>query len=136
MKSDYEALLKKARSELPEKVFEQKRFVIPEPELDIEGNKTILRNFKDISQAISRDSNHLMKFLLREFGTSGNIEGVRAVFQGKFFPDVVREKINRYINEFVFCLECKKPDTHIEKKGRQNILRCDACGARHPVRSL
>ena len=55
---DYGALLKRAREQLPEEVFKDVRFEIPEPETFIEGSKTIIRNFKEIAKSIDRDANY------------------------------------------------------------------------------
>jgi len=33
------------------------------------------------------------------------------------------------------CSECSRPDTHLVKKGRQLLIRCDACGAFRSVKS-
>jgi len=43
--------------------------------------------------------------------------------------------IEQYVEEFVLCRECKKPDTEIIKEGKFSMLHCLACGAKHPVNS-
>jgi translation initiation factor 2 subunit 2 len=40
-----------------------------------------------------------------------------------------------YIDTFVMCSECNKPDTHLVKQGRTMLIRCDACGAFRSVKS-
>lgn len=84
---DYEKLLEKAYQELPENVKHHKsRFEVPGALVTIEGNKTIIENFKDIADALNRDPQHLLKFLLREIATAGTLEGRRVVLQGRFTP--------------------------------------------------
>jgi translation initiation factor 2 subunit 2 len=136
MPEDYEQLLNSALDQIPRAVFESARFQIPEAEVVTVGNRTIVRNFKAIATAINREPDHLMKYLLRELGAAGGIQGVQATFQGKFSNTVMNERIRRYVEEFVLCRECKKPDTKLERRERAYILRCEACGARTSVRGI
>jgi translation initiation factor 2 subunit 2 len=136
MSEDYESLLNRALDQIPKAVFETSRFQIPEAEVVTVGNRTIVRNFRAIAAAINRDPEHLMKYLLRELGAAGGAQGAQAVFQGKFSNATVDERIRRYVEEFVLCRECKKPDTRLERRERVYILRCEACGARTSVRGI
>ena len=136
MPEGYEQLLDRALDQIPKTVFESARFQIPEAEVATIGNRTIIRNFKGIATAINREPSHLMKYLLRELGAAGEVQGVQAVFQGKFSNTIVDERIRRYVEEFVLCRECKKPDTKLERRGRVYMLRCEACGARTSVRGI
>ena len=74
-----------------------------------------------------------MKFLLKELATKGEIEGQKANFQGVFSNHVINSKIETYVKIYVLCPECGKPDTKTIKEDRQNFVKCEACGARHPV---
>lgn len=136
MEEDYEKLLEKAIEQIPKAVFESSRFQIPEADITTVGNRTILRNFKTIATTFNREPEHLMKYLLRELGVAGDIQGAQAVFQGKFSAATVQDRIRRYAEEFVLCKECGKPDTRLEKRERVYLLRCEACGARNPVRGV
>lgn len=132
----YENMLDRALSELPEKVFEKSRFEIPKSDSFTMGNRTIIRNFQEIAQKMNRDPNHLMKFLSGELATSGNFESRGAVFQGRFSQYQINEKIEKFATTYVLCHECGKPDTRLVKEGRITFLQCEACGARHSVRSM
>ena len=132
----YEEMLDRAISKLPEKVFEQSRFEIPKSDSFTMGNRTIVKNFQEIAQRMNRDPNHLMKYLSGELATSGNFESRGAVFQGRFSNHQINEKIERYASTYVLCHECGKPDTKLLKEGRIVFLQCEACGARHSVRSI
>ena len=136
MTYNYEELLERARSQLPKEVLEKKRFEIPRLELITVGKRTIIRNFGDIADTFNRDANHLMKYLTRELATAGDVEGRRAVFQGRFTENQIWDRINDYAKEYVLCHECGKPDTHIIKQGRVHLLKCEACGARSSIRSF
>ncbi|MDR1819557.1 MAG: translation initiation factor IF-2 subunit beta [Methanobrevibacter sp.] len=132
----YEDLLTRAIDQLPPEIFETKRFVVPRAYSDIQGNRTFIKNFKEISESLNRDPQHVLKFLLRELGTAGNIEGSRAIMQGKFTHYLINERIDEYIEKFVYCQECNRPDTQIIREGRIFILKCSACGAKAPLKTL
>jgi len=132
---DYEKLLDDARDSLPTDLFEGARFEMPKIKTIIVGNKTLIKNFRELVNTFRRDENHLLKFLLGEMATSGNIEGSQAVFQGKFSFNFIQDKVQKYADAFVLCPECKKPDTTIIKEGRIYFLRCEACGAKHPIKN-
>lgn len=134
--AEYEELLDRALEQVPKAVFEKSRFQIPEADVVVVGNRTTLRNFRAIAGAINRDPEHLMKYLHRELGAAGNMEGNQAVFQGKFVKSVVDDRIKRYVEEFVLCHECGKPDTKLIRRERIQMLKCEACGARASVRSV
>lgn len=104
--------------------------------MTIEGNKTIIENFKDIAEALNRDPQHLLKFLLREIATAGTLEGKRVVLQGRFTPYLIANKLKKYIKEYVICPVCGSPDTKIIKRDRFYFLKCEACGAETPIQHL
>lgn len=133
MTENYDKLLDRALAQVPETITKRERFEIPNVEIDISGNQTSIQNLKSISDELNRAPDHLMKYLLKEIGTAGNREGVRGVFQGRFKKRSVQDRINRYVEEFVICPECQKPDTKLIKEGRITLLKCEACGARSSV---
>jgi len=133
---DYENLLDQARESLPKNLFDGARFEMPKIKAITVGNKTIIKNFRELVNTFRRDENHLIKFLLGEMATSGNIEGSQAVFQGKFTLNFISDKVQKYADNYVLCPECNKPDTKIIKEGRIYFLRCEACGAKHPIKNI
>jgi translation initiation factor 2 subunit 2 len=136
MKMNYEEMLKRARSQLPPEILEHKRFDIPRPRCSVIGMRTIFRNYKEICDALNRDPHHLLKFLSREMATAGTVDRSRVVFQGKFRYDTFERLIKRYVDEFVTCPVCKRPDTKIIKEKRLYFLICEACGAKSSIRPV
>jgi len=130
---DYDALLERAKDKLPQKLESHDRFQVPEPDVMIEGKTTVVRNFGDIADVLRREPDHILGFLLRELGTAGTLEGRRVVFKGKVTTSQVTDRIKAYVDEYVLCSECNRPDTKIVKDGRVLILVCETCGARRPV---
>ncbi|MBT4376678.1 translation initiation factor IF-2 subunit beta [archaeon] len=131
----YEQLLESAYDKV--KVIEGtgERFEIPKIEGHFEGKKTILTNFLQIASHLRRDVEPFQKFLLKELATKGNIERERLILNNKISSKKINPKIEQYVNEFVLCQECKKPDTELIKEGKFTMIHCLACGAKHPVRS-
>ena len=136
MKSSYRELLKRAHSQLPPEVLEHKRFEVPRVRSGTIGMRTYIVNFKEIADALNRDPQHLLRYLAREMATAGTVDGVRAIFQGKFRSDALDRLVQRYVEEFETCPVCKGPDTKIVKEKRLSFLVCNACGARSSIRQL
>ena len=134
MVDSYETLLRKAYSNMPEPSEAHDRFTVPEPKSYIEGKTTVLENFAEIADVARRDQDHLLKYLLGELGTAGKIDGNRAIFNGKFESALINGLIKSYVEDYVICSECGKPDTRLVKDDRVTLLRCDACGGHRPVR--
>lgn len=131
----YEKLLDRAYEQV--KVIEGsgERFEIPKIEGFFEGKKTILTNFSQIASHIRREEEHFLRYLLKELAVKGYIDKDRVIITGKASSKKIQPKIEQYVNEFVICKECGKPDTELTKDGKTLMLHCLACGAKHPVRS-
>lgn len=136
MKTSYKEMLARARSQIPQEVFEHKRFEVPKVRSFTLGMRTIIQNFGEICNMLNREQNHLMKFLTREMATKANLESGRAIFQGKFPSDTIDRLIKRYVDDFIVCPVCKGPDTKIVKEKRFTFLVCEACGARSSIRHV
>ena len=129
-------MLNDAYRELPPKVFKRERFKVPRPVCTVFGSRTIFHNFKEICDVLNRDPVQVLKYLSKEMATAGTFDGTRAIFQGKFQPDTFERLIERYLNQFVMCPVCKRPDTKIVKEKRLHFLVCEACGARSSVKPI
>ena len=132
---DYKNLLKKIIESTPKKEIVEDRFKLPKAEIFYEGNTTVIKNFDKIADAINRTPDLILKFLLGGVGTAGELVGTRVVFQGKIPAKSIQDKIKEYIDTYVMCSECNRPDTHLVKQGRTILIRCDACGAVRSVKS-
>lgn len=134
--SEYSALLKRAREQLPEVVFERERFEIPKVRGHLEGAKTVVTNFAQLASQLRRPADHMLKFILRELATPGEINRAGLLVLGSKVPaSRINEKIRQYANEFVLCPDCGKPDTELKREGEFAFLKCSACGSKHPVRA-
>jgi translation initiation factor 2 subunit 2 len=133
MSDDYLSLLDRAKAQLPETIEKHERFTVPEPDVFQEGKTTVLKNFGEIVDALRREPDHLLQYLLKELGTPGTVDGRRVIFKARLTPQQIKDRITTYTETFVLCSECGRPDTHINREGRILILECEACGAHRPV---
>ncbi|MGC8645654.1 MAG: translation initiation factor IF-2 subunit beta [Thermoplasmata archaeon] len=129
---NYEELLKKVKSAVTKRE-DKIRFQIPQPEVITEGKLTIIKNFKDIVDMINRDENHVFKYLLKQFGLSGEISDGRLILKGKPPEGAIDKAIDEYLRTYVQCYECGNFDTEIKRENRNEIVRCKACGAERPL---
>lgn len=132
----YKQMLKEARKKLPSDITKESRLEIPQSRIIIQGTRTFITNFTEITNSIRRKPKHLAKYLFRELAKPGHIEGNRLILQGRVIKSLIDKKINDYVKEFVCCNECNRPDTHFEKEGRITFLKCEACGAKQVVRRI
>ncbi|MBS3761358.1 translation initiation factor IF-2 subunit beta [Halodesulfurarchaeum sp.] len=131
---DYEEQLERALEEKPDIAEKESRFEVPDPDLRTEGNVTILENFQDLLGAVDRGTDHVLKFLQDEFGTSAQIDDRdRARLTGQFNKSRVAAAIDEYVEAYVICPECGLPDTNLTREQGAELLECDACGARSSV---
>ena len=133
---DYEILLDSAYKEVKQVSTNGDRFEIPKIEGHFEGKKTILTNFLQIASHIRRSPEHFQKYLLKELAAAGQLEGDRLILNITVPSEKINQKVEQYVNDFVLCKECGKPDTEIIKEDRLSQIHCLACGAKHPVSKI
>jgi translation initiation factor 2 subunit 2 len=129
----YDKLLDEAYEKVKKVELNKERFEIPKIQGHFSGKKTILTNFSQIVSYLRRGAEHFQKYLLKELAVSGKREGDRLVLNKNISRERIDKKIENYVDDYVLCKECKKPDTEIIKEGRLNFLHCLACGAKHPI---
>lgn len=128
----YDALLNRAIAKSPNFSSSGERFVVPRPKTFIEGRTTVWDNFEEIRDKVNRED-HFLKYLLKEMGTAGKVEGNRLILQGRFTSDSIAALVEEYVGEYVRCAECGRPDTKLVKYERITTLKCDACGAQRSI---
>jgi translation initiation factor 2 subunit 2 len=130
---DYEKLLKEAKKKLPKVSEKKERFDIPKIKGHIQGNRTVLSNFTQIAQYLGRNPEHVLKYILKELATPGEIKKTGTIIGSKVSASRINEKIISYAEKYVLCKECGKPDTKLEKEHNIIYVKCMACGARKTV---
>ena len=130
----YKKMLKEAMERVPESIKAGKRFEMPKVVAMEEGNKTIVKNFKDILDVLRRDEKHLSKYFFTQLATPGTVKGSTIILQRRVSQKLLQSKLEDYVKEYVYCKACGNPDTKIVKEGRVDFMVCEACGAKGPLK--
>lgn len=132
---DYEKLLNNIYSNLPDKVTSSERFEMQKFEYFAEGNKTIVKNFKSVTDKIRRDPVVVAKYFSKELAVPADLQGERLILQRKLMGDILNKKLEEFVLKYVMCKQCNRPDTNIQELGHgMRQLMCESCGARTPIR--
>lgn len=130
---EYEELLSSAFEKI-NKVDKCERFEIKKVNVIQEGNnKTWITNFVQLSIYLRRDQEHFAKFLYKNLAAYGEIVGERLLLGRKISPEMIQRKVELYVNQYVCCPECKKPDTELVEENGRLYLKCLACGVKKEV---
>merc|ERR1711966_58901 len=81
---------------------------------------------------MKRPMDHVMQFVLAEFGTEGSItENGQLILKGRYLPKHLESLLRKYIREFVTCEMCKNANTKLERdaSSRLHSVRCENCNA-------
>ncbi|MFH0970034.1 MAG: translation initiation factor IF-2 subunit beta [Candidatus Diapherotrites archaeon] len=131
----YEQMLDRAYAQLPKRSLDKERFEFPPVDSFIQGPKTFVKNFVQLCKVMRReDPKDLIKFLTKESASPVKPEGDRLVLGGKFPMKQVNDWFVRFLEEYVICGTCGKPDTHYVEHNGVRQLKCEACGAISPIR--
>lgn len=133
---EYDKMLDRLYISLPKEALTKERFEIPKVDSFIQGSKTFVKNYGQILKLIRREETHLLKFLTRETATSASPDKERLVLNAKFTMPQLNALFETYVNEYVLCRECGKPDTRIIDQQGVKRLKCDACGAVRSIKKL
>lgn len=132
---NYDALLERAYSLLPPRKVRKERLEVDPPEVVVAGKRTFIMNFRQICEILNRDQRIVLRYLLRELGAAGNAEGDVAVIYGVAAPKLIKELMDMFMKNYVYCPVCGSPDTILKREERKFMnLKCMACGAVTPVK--
>ncbi len=134
---DYEKMLEEAFAKFPEKATSKERFDMPVFDTLLQGNQTIIRNFSQVCEKLRRPKEFLARYMMRELATPVNLDNVRLIINGKINQRIINEKLTEFVNNYVICDQCHKPDTHLQEDAHHILfLICEACGARKAVKKF
>ncbi len=129
MTNEYESLLDEAFVTIKPTEFVD-RFDVMKVEGRHEGTKTVITNFTQIASHFRRTPDHISRFLFKELASPGNVDGDRLIFVRKLASKQINEKLEKYVEKFVKCSKCGKPDTELVVDGGKNFIKCMACGTK------
>ncbi len=134
---DYYKLLDRAYQLLKDKITfrqEAERWKMPIPQVEYRKNRTYIVNFKQIADYLKRNPRLMAKFFGKELFAQAIVEGNMLVINKRVSFETIRKKLKLFVDTFVKCPVCGKPDTELIEKGRKiYYIKCHACGAESPV---
>ena len=131
---EYGKMLDRLYLSLPEHAKRRERFEMPQLESYVQGSKTYVKNFSQVLKLIHRSEKDISKFITKELATAATISEGRLVLNGRFTQDQVQKMLTNYINTYVLCPECGRPDTKFVEQQGVKMLKCEACGALSAVK--
>merc|ERR1719231_1581000 len=96
-------------------------------------------NFQEICEMMKRSTDHVIQFVLAEFGTEGSTtpDG-QLILKGRYQPKHAESLLRKYIKEFVTCEMCKSANTKLQRdpSTRLHMVTCENCGASRTAASI
>lgn len=117
-----------------------KKYVMKPPQVIRVGSKKVgWINFTDICGIMKRPTEHVLQFVLAEFGTEGSMAGDgQLILKGNYKDKHAESLLRKYIKEFVTCEMCKSANTDLTKDSstRLYMVSCHNCGASRSTTSI
>lgn len=107
------------------------RYKMPLIQSKVEGRgngiKTAIVNLPEVARALGRPTSYLIKYFGYELGAQTNEE--RNLVNGSHNANELQDSLDGFILKFVLCPKCRNPETQIQIKDKNILLRnCQACG--------
>ncbi|CAF0799043.1 unnamed protein product [Adineta steineri] len=101
--------------------------------------KTISVNISDVGKALHRSSLYIIKYLSLELNSSMKFDKRlnEYVIIGNYYPELLQDLLDGFINQFVLCKICENPETDLnydQRNPKEIYQRCFACGNTSEIR--
>ena len=111
------------------------RYKMPYVSTKIQGSgngiKTQITNISDIASALRRPFQEILQFIVYDLGTQFKDT---IVINGAYTSKVIQGCIFKYIETFVLCQSCKKPEVPSYRINDKKIyMYCEGCGETHQI---
>ena len=100
--------------------------------------KTIVTNFRAVCASMNRAEESVMDFFLKEYGTTGNLDGNQClILRGVYKDTHIVKALRKYAVDYVMCQSCGRASTVVTRdpSTRLNVLTCRVCNAVRYVQS-
>lgn len=133
----YNTLLDKLYDCISESKKSDTKTKIPHPKSYKKNKKTIWENFEKNCQSINRSMDHVMAFILAEYGCTGSIDGKNQLnINGKYLDKHFENTFKKYISEYVVCKTCKSLNTEFIKDNRLQFMKCHDCKSEKQIQNI
>ena len=129
-------MLGRAKEQLPETLRNRERFEVLKVKGLLQGNKTVLSNLVQIAEQLQRPIEHLAKYLTKELAAKADLKQGYVIFNAKIPSAKINEKILAYVEVYVMCKQCARPDTTMTKSASAWVISCQACGAKYTAKGV
>ena len=129
-------MFERAKQQLPETLRNRERFEVLKVKGLLQGNKTVLSNMMQIAEQLQRPIEHLAKYLSKELAAKADLKQGYIIFNAKVPSAKINEKILSYVEIYVMCKQCARPDTSMTKNGSAWVIACQACGAKYTAKGV
>merc|ERR1712139_697745 len=97
------------------------------------GSKTCIVNMSDVARALKRPPQYTTKWFGAELGaqstyTNKEGEGERAIVNGHHDTPIFQTMLDKFIDKYVLCENCKLPEIDMNVKKGNIVAKCKACG--------
>lgn len=97
------------------------------------GSKTCIENMSDVARALRRPPQYTTKWFGAELGaqttyTNKEGEGERAIVNGHHDTPIFQTMLDKFIDKYVLCENCKLPEIDMKVKKGNIMAKCAACG--------
>jgi translation initiation factor 2 subunit 2 len=107
---------------------ENMRSGIPKLEIEVQGKRTIIKNFISVAKEMQRDPQHISKYLSSSLGVQTKRKNKQLILRGILSKSKLETTLMDYANQFIICPNCGKPDTILDITKNKTVLSCLACG--------
>lgn len=109
------------------------RYKMPPVTCSYEKTWAVISNLGEISKALRRVDAEILKFWGCELGTQTRRRHGRAMVKGRHSPATLQETLSLYIDSFLLCRTCERPETDYELSKKELVQFCKGCGGRAPA---
>merc|ERR1712151_1237788 len=137
----YETLLQRLYDRANPSLGNVDKYAMKPPQIVRVGSRKVgWVNFSEICQMGKRPVDHVMQFVLAEFGTEGSTsQDGQLILKGRYQDRHAESLLRKYIKEFVKCEMCKRcTNTTLDRdqSSRLWFVTCADCGARRAATSI
>lgn len=103
------------------------RYKMPKLITKVEGKgKTVIVNLLNISKALHRKPEYIMKYFAYTLGTQMKMD--RHTLNGVHSAEKLQDYLYTFIRKFILCNHCENPETHLIIRQKYVKSLCKACG--------